>query len=232
MAALQRTSPGPSASARHHPFNTRCPRSRIRSSGDALKEKHLKEALSQIALQLHRCCRRRQAPALEASQRLPAREQNRGENFSHPRTLFASGFAELRKLLGGGRRRVRAGYVHRRPVRRGTMRVDATSMRAHELHVGMPAPSGMSTPATARTRRRPGHPSRTDNARDVGNRTMARAGKKKRPHRAAVFSRQARISDPRLPALRRRRPGPAVRSTRPCWTARSRRSSLHRRRLR
>lgn len=125
--------------------------------------------------------------------------------------------------------RFRASMTRSMGGRRASMR---PATRAHDQRVGMPARSGMSTAATVRTRRPPGHPSRTDNALDVGKRTMPRAGKKKRPHRAAAFSWQARISGPRLPALRRSRPDPAVRSTLPCWTARSRRSSLRRRRLR
>ncbi|MDQ1061789.1 hypothetical protein QE395_000941 [Stenotrophomonas sp. SORGH_AS 282] len=59
--------------------------------------------------------------------------------------------------------------------------------------------------------RRRRHPSRTDNAMDVGNRTMARAGKKKTAAQGGRLSRQARISCPLPRAVRRSRPGPAGR---------------------
>ncbi len=75
-------------------------------------------------------------------------------------------------------------------------------------------------------------PSRMDNALHRGNRSPPRAGKKKRPPKAVVFSRRGTISVRRRPALQRSRPDPAGRSTLPCWTVRPRRSSRRRRRLR
>ena len=163
MAGVRRALAAPSTSTRQRRFEPLRTRARIAPAADALKEKHLKEALWLRALRAGMQQRAATRHAPTRAPPLPARRQNRGENFSHPTTLFTSGFAQLRKLLA--------------PTRRGV----------------------------AKKNGRTGRP---------------------------FFSGLARISCPRRPALRHRRPVPAARSTRPCWTARPRTSSLRRRRLR
>jgi len=64
-----------------------------------LKEKHLKEALSQTArpLPVVVAATKPACAAASGSKAVPGR--NGDENFSHPSVLFASGLAEMRKLL-------------------------------------------------------------------------------------------------------------------------------------
>jgi len=135
MAGVQCTSPAASSSTLRHPVEPLRTRRRSDAFADAPKEKHLKEALSpapharRVRQRIDAACAASGAPTL------PARQHNRGENFSHPATLFASGFAQLRKLLPPSRRVDLAGYVHRRPSRAAP----GKKKRPHRAAVSVPA---------------------------------------------------------------------------------------------
>jgi hypothetical protein len=93
MAGARRGRSAPFADVRRHRVEPLRTHARIGVILNALKEKHLKEALS-----FHRRARgmRQRVGATRTTATapaLPARRQNGGKNFSHPATLFASGFA-------------------------------------------------------------------------------------------------------------------------------------------
>jgi hypothetical protein len=134
MAGVQRTSPAASMSTLQHPIEPLRTRRRIDAFADAPKEKHLKEALS-LTPHARRVRQRVDAAyAVPGAPTLPARQHNGGENFSHPATLFASGFAQLRKLLPPSRRVDLAGYVHQRPSRPAPDK----KKRPHQAAVSVP----------------------------------------------------------------------------------------------